>query len=303
MHDDVVDRLHRDLAARAGMSVTRREPLRVWRLSGIERLHLADGSTVIFKYADEPFTSEDVTLALAAEHGVPVPTLHASAIQEHTLGMIMEDLGAPLREADDGDGARAAVTLHQVPCLPSLPTIDTDHLVSLPRQGLNRLATLTGSGRWADVDDIADMLGRIGNAAETLADGAHLPPYGLCHSEFHPTSLHIGGSGWRLLDFARAFNGPGLLDLASWPGTIDDPEPAKLRSLIETYIAAGGHPNALASRGGLAAERWALGWHRVWVISWYLDQAVRWINDPSTDPTYIAAVRRHLGEAVHLLEA
>ena len=37
------------------------------------------------------------------------------------------------------------------------------------------------------------------------------------HSEFHPTSLHIGRDGRRLLDFARTFNGPGLLDLASWP--------------------------------------------------------------------------------------
>ena len=43
--------------------------------------------------------------------------------------------------------------------------------------------------------------------------GARLAPYGLCHSEFHPTSLHVGASGWRLLDWARAFRGPGLIDL------------------------------------------------------------------------------------------
>jgi hypothetical protein len=215
--------------------------------------------------------------------------------------MIMEDLGTPLREADDGDGARAAAALHAVPCLPSLATIDADHLAGLAERSLNRLATLTESGRWADVEDIADMLGCIGGVAETLADGAHQPPFGLCHSEFHPTSLHIGESGWWLLDFARAFNGPGLLDLASWHGTIDDPDPAKLRDLIETYVAAGGDSDAMAPRGGLPAESWALGWHRVWAISWYLDQAVRWINDPSTDPAYITAVRRHLGEAVQLL--
>jgi hypothetical protein len=122
------------------------------------------------------------------------------------------------------------------------------------------------------------------------------------HSEFHPTSVHIGKRGRYLLDFARAFIGPGLLDLAGWYGTVDDPVPARLRELIESYVNAGGHPDALAERAGLPAEAWALGWHRVWAVEWFMEQAIRWINDPAADPAYVKVVRRHLDDAVRLLE-
>lgn len=94
------------------------------------------------------------------------------------------------------------------------------------------------------------------------------------HSEFHPTSLHIGERGWRLLDFARAFTGPGLLDLASWHGTIEPPHPIRLRVFLEQYVTAGGTPDALAPRGGLTAEHWALGWHRMWAVEWFMEQSV-----------------------------
>ena len=75
------------------------------------------------------------------------------------------------------------------------------------------MTTLQESGRWTGVDDIADILHALSRCASARATGAQLAPFGFCHSEFHPTSLHIGERGWRLLDFARAFNGPGLLDL------------------------------------------------------------------------------------------
>jgi hypothetical protein len=302
MKEETVDQLLRVLTATADIGVIRRESIRAWRLSGVERLHLVDGSTAIFKYADEPFTSEHIALHLAAEHGVPVPGLLAAITRGHMLGMLLEDLGTPQRDADDADGARAAVVLHTVPCLPQLNTLAQDDLSGLAAHSLDRVATLVKSGRWVDVADMSEMLRRLARRAEALVDGFYLAPFGLCHSEFHPTSLHIADSGWRLLDFARAFNGPALLDLASWHGTVGEPDPARLRDLIETYIAAGGHAEASAARGGLSAEDWALGWHRIWAISWYLDQAVVWINDPSTDSTYIAAVRRHLGEAMQLLK-
>ncbi|GIG55721.1 hypothetical protein Lfu02_00930 [Longispora fulva] len=301
MHQRVIDGLYRDLAAKASMGVLRREPLRVWRLSGVERLHLADGSTAIFKYAAEPFTGEDRALRLADENGVPVPELHTSDVQEHTLGMIMEDRGPETRDATDTDGAQAAARLHTVPPLPDLATLDQTRLAGLVDRSLTRLTTLTAAGRWTSVEDLASMLTALSTASNRLSTGAELAPFGLCHSEFHPTSLHISETGWRLLDFARAFNGPGLLDLASWHGTNDDPDPAKLRHLLGAYVAAGGHRDTLATRGGLLAENWALGWHRIWAIAWYLDQSVRWINDPESDPAYIDATRRHLREAVQLL--
>lgn len=301
MDAHVIDNLCRDLTGKAGFDAPTRQPLRVWGLSGVERLHLPHGGTVIFKYAAEPFTGEDQALALAADHGVPVPELHASTVQDHTLGMIMEDLGVPVRDATLQDGAVAAVRLHAVGVAPGLDTLDRRGLAALPDRALVRLVTLQDAARWAGVDDIADMLTAVSSAAQARTVGAELGPFGFCHSEFHPTSLHIGEQGWRLLDFARAFNGPGLLDLASWHGTLDGPDPARLRHLIEAYAAAGGHPDVATTRGGLAAENWALGWHRMWALTWFLDQAVQWINDPAADPVYITAVRRHLIEAVELL--
>ncbi len=114
--------------------------------------------------------------------------------------------------------------------------------------------------------------------------------------DFHPTSVHIGEGGWYLLDFARAFTGPGLIDLASYHGATGAPDPVRLRVFLEQYVRAGG-----TVRGGLAAEAWALGRHRVWAVEWFMEQAVCWVNDPAGDSARIPAVRRRLDDAVRLL--
>lgn len=129
-----------------------------------------------------------------------------------------------------------------------------------------------------------------------------MAPFGLCHSEFHPTSLHISERGWRLSDFTRGFTGPGLLDLASWHGTLDDPQPERTHELIKSYVAAGGPHEALAMRGGLDAASWALGWHRVWVVDWFAEQIERgWAQ--GAEHKWTTAISRHLSEARTLLQA
>ncbi|GAA2650022.1 aminoglycoside phosphotransferase family protein [Streptomyces lunalinharesii] len=286
----------------AGRPAPARKKVRVWSMSGVERLTFPDGTTAIFKYAKKPFDNEGRALRLAHTHGIPVPQVHASAVVGGWLGMLLEDLGPAIREADDLDGAAAAVVLHRTPTAHALPVLDQAQLRTLPSRALDHLDQLRKEERWQEADDIEDALDRIARAAEVRSAGAMVAPFGWVHSEFHPTSLHIGQHGWKLLDFARAFTGPGLLDLASWHGTLDTPDPVRLRVFLEAYVTEGGTADALAERGGLAAEKWALGWHRMWAVEWFMEQAIRWINEPSTDPAYVKTVRRHLTDILQLLE-
>jgi hypothetical protein len=289
-----------DLCERAGFPPPAdREGVRAWVLSAVERIHLPDARSAIFKYAAEPFTNEHNALSFARDHAVPVPELYAAVQRDHVLGMLMEDLGEPIREATDADGIRAALVVHQAGLVDDMVTLDTATMSSLPNLAAIHLKE---RGRWADTEDIAKDIRTLCDAADARAVGTTLAPFGFVHSEFHPTSLHIARDGWRLLDFARALNGPGLLDLASWHGTIEAADPMRLRGFLEDYVAAGGPEDTLAKRGGLPAESWALGWHRVWAIEWFLDQSIRWINNPDDDPVYIEAIRRHLDEALRLLE-
>ncbi|MEW1862895.1 MULTISPECIES: aminoglycoside phosphotransferase family protein [unclassified Streptomyces] len=287
----------------AGSPTPTRSPIRVWSLSGVERLTFPDGATAIYKYAAEPFTAEDRFLRAAATAGIPVPDIAGSLVRDGLLGMVIEDLGEPVREAQDADGVTAAVTLHAAAPSTLVPALDEDALAALPGLALGHLRHLREAGRWTEgTEDIAEMLHALNGAAAKRAEGTTVAPWGWVHSEFHPTSLHIKADGWHLLDFARTFNGPGLLDLASWHGTIGNADPDRLRAFIETYVVAGGNRCALSTRGGLAPQAWALGWHRVWAIEWFMEQALRWINDPTSDEAYITVVRRHLHSAARLLE-
>ncbi|MFE7223509.1 hypothetical protein ACFU7D_01875 [Nocardioides sp. NPDC057577] len=291
------------LLTEIGQAAATRDPVRVWSMSGVERVTLPDASTLIFKYAKRPFEREDEALRLAGTLGVPVPQVYASAVMHGWLGMLMEDLGSSIREAADRDGVTASVRLHGAPVARTLPVLDQERLSTLPTRSLEHLAQLRSALRWQDADDVEDALTKIARAARARSAGAMMAPFGWVHSEFHHTSVHIGEhESWRLLDFARAFTGPGLIDLASWHGTIEPPNPERLREFLEQYVVAGGTADALGRRGGLAAETWALGWHRMWAVEWFMEQSVRWVDDPDTDPVYLKVVRRHLADVVDLLE-
>src|SRR5438128_1009518 len=101
-----------NLLTMADRATAVREEVRVWSMSGVERLTFPDATTTIFKYAKQPFDSEDQALRLAHTLGVPVPQVHASAVLDGWLGMLVEDLGPAVRDADDLDGTTAAVVLH-----------------------------------------------------------------------------------------------------------------------------------------------------------------------------------------------
>ncbi|MFI6112729.1 phosphotransferase family protein [Kitasatospora sp. NPDC051164] len=304
MDPGLISGLLNEITEAAGRPTPARLPLRVWSMSGVERLTYPDGTTAVLKYAREPFTGEDRILQAAARAGVPAPRVLGSAYGGGLLVMVLEDLGDPQREVTDVEAATAAVLLHAAAPPPSLPTLDQSALAALPTKALGHLQRLRAAGRWADgTDDLTDYLRALEQAATRRATNAHAAPFGWVHSEFHPTSLHIGPRGWHLLDFAHSFAGPGLLDLASWQGLTlrRPPDPDRLRELIHDYVAAGGPHDALAHRGGLPPEKWSLGWLRIWAVEWFLEQAHRWINDPARDPGSIKVVRRHLASAVNLL--
>jgi hypothetical protein len=276
-----------------------REPIRVWDRSGVERVRLSGGASVVFKYAEAPFDTEDRILAALAARGLPVPAVYAAAHRGDVLGMLLEDLGPEQREAGDEEGAAAAVTLHAAGEIPGLPRLGRDDLAVLPARSL-----AAARHQWPDAGDVHDLLHSLAEVADARAEEAETAPFGLCHSEFHPTSVHIGAGGrMRMLDFARAFNGPGLLDLASWPGTIEDPDPDRVEGLLQRYVAAGGTEHILHQRGGLPAADWALGWHRAWAAGWFIDRAPAWAAGREADQAWLSAIRRHLAEAVTLLKA
>ncbi|MCX4617940.1 phosphotransferase [Streptomyces mirabilis] len=302
MDQSLIAALLHDLCALVGKPLPERAEIRVWGMSGVERVIFPDGTTAVFKYAQEPFDREAQALRLAHQRGLPVPALHATTMRDAWLGMLVDDLGTPVRDADDLDGVAAAVMLHAARPADGLPLLDDAGLAALPGRALNHLQRLRMTDRWTYCDDIETALEKTSAAAEARAQGAVLTPFGWVHSEFHPTSVHIAKDGWHLIDFARAFTGPGLIDLASYHGTTDTLNPIRLRAFLEQYVTAGGHEDTLAPRGGLAAEAWALGWHRMWAVEWFMEQAVHWINDPAKDPAYIPVVRRHLTDVVQLLE-
>lgn len=130
-----------NLLTTTGQTTSRREEVRVWSMSGVERVTFPDGSTAIFKYAKKPFDSEDQALRLAHTLGVPVPQIHGSAMIDGWLGMLMEDLGPSAREADDLDGVAAAVVLHSTRTAPGLPVLDQERLrAARPSAGASRTA-------------------------------------------------------------------------------------------------------------------------------------------------------------------
>lgn len=271
-----------------------REKIRVWARSGVERLVFPDGGSAVFKYAEAPFDREHLALREAADAGVPVPAVIAAHTVDGLLGMILEDLGQPVREAEDRDGADAAAVLHHAPISARLARLDAAELTNLPSRMLARAKSCSLT------EPTIDAAIELAAASARRAEGTETPPFGLCHSEFHPTSLFITEGGWRLLDFARAFVGPGLLDLASWYGTLDAPDPDRLSALIDQYVTAGGANGAFDDRGGLPAASWALGWHRIWAAEWFSEQIERgWAG---ADPTgWTNAIERHALEAAELL--
>ncbi|MEU8388600.1 aminoglycoside phosphotransferase [Micromonospora sp. NPDC048843] len=304
LDERILTQLRGDLLAASRRVPTRRHIIQTCELSSVERWVFSDDSSLICKLATAPFTDEATVLRALHNQQAPVPLLNGYTMRPDGLGMLIEDLGEPSRTATFAEAAAAARWVHATAGLPNLPTFDEAGLARLPEQGLDALNELRRQGRFThDAAGIEVALQRLAAAARHRADGAERSPFGLCHGEFHRTSLHVSRVGCRLIDWAKAFTGPGLLDLATWFGTRTPTEPRLLTRLIHAYVAAGGNPDAEADRGGLPAARWALGWHRVWAACWMLTTAAAGHYQASADRHHTQVVLRQLRAAVDLLGA
>ncbi len=299
--DDTAAALLPALVAEAGLPpvYTSERVRQLFPFSGVWRLRFGQrgGATVIYKHAWTPLDHEHYALAYAAASGIPVPRLLAARQDDGRVGLLMTDLGEPARPAAAADGARLAALIHRAPGTGSgLPRLTAAVLASIPQRIADRAA------RHGLSEATARTAAVIARSASRLASPALVAPLGLCHSEWHPESVIVDAGGQpHVYDWARAFIGPGLLDLASWHGTRSAPDLGATRALIEEYVRAGGHRAALADRAGLPAEAWALGWHRLWAADWFLEQLdMKWIPDQ-----YLAvqrqAIERHTREGAALL--
>ncbi|MDG4760423.1 aminoglycoside phosphotransferase [Micromonospora sp. WMMD710] len=304
LDEQLCTQLRGDLLAASRRVPTRRHIIQTWELSSVERWFFPDDSSLICKIATTPFTGEATVLHALNNQQAPVPLLNGYTMRPDGVGMLMEDLGEASRTATFAEAAATARWVHAAAGIPNLPIFDEAGLARLPEQGLDALDQLRRQGRFThDAEGIEAVLQRLAATARHRADGAERPPFGLCHGEFHRTSLHVSRAGCRVVDWAKAFTGPGLLDLATWFGTRTPTEPRLLTKLIHAYVAAGGHPDAEADRGGLPAARWALGWHRVWAAWWLLTTAAAGHHPASADRGHTQVVLRQLQGAADLLGA
>ena len=280
-----------------------------WELSSVERLTVAGGGSVVCKCVSVVFGAEARVLAHVYAHQVPVPRLLAAdEYFDGTAGMLLEDLGPALAEPGFADTVQAALAVHAcppllpVPGLRGLPVVDEAALAGLPQRALVRLGELRCVHRWAGTADIRAGLEHLAVLAATRAGGARIPPFGMCHGEYRPGSVHIGRDGLRVLDWGRAHTGPGLLDLVSWQA---GPAPLDLGTIdeqIDAYISGGGPVSARADRGGITAAEWAGGWQRLQAVDWLLELAAVWLCDPVDDPALVEAIRRYVQEAITCLK-
>ena len=285
--------------ATTARNVIRRETLSDWQLSRVERVYLDDGSTIILKRSKSPLVDEGRVLSGLRDSDIPVPSLHLAHLEGDVLTLVMEDAGPPKRQPTVSDAAEMAVRIHATPPPAGLSVLHREALLAFPvkmRQGIDELAS---SGRWGRTHHMFILLTGIEDAAPSLVQGATHPPFGLCHSEFHPTSVPIGTKRTVVIDWAQAYVGPGLLDLASWfQYGARPPTSEQCRSMIDAYAAAGGPEEALEPRGSLPPEDWAPFWNRLWVVEWFVRSCTSWMKDLTQDLVWEDAVERHLREAL-----
>jgi len=286
---------------RTGSMVVGREVLQGTRLSRVERVTLEDGATYIAKRGTHLLIDEADTLRALRGSPIPMADMYVADVEGENLTMLMEDLGPVKIQPTIEDAAEMAARMTQTTPPDHLPTDGREYLERLPQQIKAGIEQLVSLGTWKNPDRIRRPVDDIVMAASDLGSGTEIHPFGLCHREYHPTSLHIGTQKTALIDWQRAYVGPLLPCLANWFPIADAPNLKACRRLIKAYVSAGGAPEAQEKRGDLRPESWAFFWQRVGAAEWWINSQIKWQTNDTQDGSWQRAVERVIVDAQWLL--
>jgi hypothetical protein len=287
--------------AEPGSQVVAREVLRSTGFSHVERITLDGGSSYIAKRGTLIATDEARTIYALRGSPIPMAEMYVADTDGEFLTMVMEDLGPAKRVPTLEEAGEMAVLMTRTEPPDHLPTEGREFLEQLPQKIKAGIERLVSQGTWTNPDRIRRPVADIAKAAPGLSSSAEMPPFGLCHSSYHPTSLHIGARKTALLDWQRSYVGPLLPCLANWFSIPDAPDLKACRRLIKEYVSAGGDPEALDDRNNLRPEVWAFFWQRVGAAEWWITSQAKWQTSDTRDGGWQRAVERVIVDAQWLL--
>lgn len=214
LHDD------QELGALVGSPITARVTIHEWPLSCVQRLHLADGRTMIYKSQCGP------TVEAAVYQHARSPLLTSGRTFYDQAGdviMVFEEITAP-RLADLTFSPEQLVTIGQQLCQQisgiavnfpvylDLSTIAKWQQIMAVTQG--HLAQLVTAGRF--VQTTTSHLQALAEQVQAEAVLTALAgPSGLVHGDLTGDNVFVLGDGWRVIDWQRPLIGPSALDLAT----------------------------------------------------------------------------------------
>ena len=284
-----------------GSQVIGREVLQSTGFSRVERVTLDGGASYIAKRG--MYLATDEARTIRALHGSPIPIaeMYVADTEGEFLTMLMEDLGPASRQPSIAEAGEMAVLMTRTEPPDHLPTEGRESLQRLPQSIMAGIERLVSEGTWTNPDRVMRPVKDIAKAAPGLSSSAEMRPFGLCHREYHPTSLHIGTRKTALLDWQRTYVGPLLPCLANWFDTVDAPDLKACRRLIGEYVPAGGGREALDVRSDLRPEVWAFFWQRVAAAEWWITSQIEWQTSDTRNSGWQRAVERAIVDAQWLL--
>lgn len=214
LHDD------QELSAIVGCAITARVTLHEWPLSCVQRLHLADGRTMIYKSQYGPTVEAAFYRHAISSLLISAQTLYA---EDGHVALLFEEITAP-RLCDLTYSTAQLVAIgqqltHQIsqvavnfPVYLDLSTILKWQQIMAATQV--HLAQLVADGRF--VQTTADHLHALATQTQNAAVLAALAgPSSLVHGDLTGDNVFVLGERWRVIDWQRPLIGPSGLDLAT----------------------------------------------------------------------------------------